>query len=384
MIVKGKVVNIVQDGKKVMFKFLCFIMACSLIGPAGCRKSSDRLDGEPLSEVLLRYTPRVGQTNDYGFLINLDKRIFSKGRWRNEKNERIEGIISIETIEQNGDSYRTKFDFRMGSSNLTKEAMDVMRDKAQAVRSYELNISDRYMGDKPGANNLCFPNEPISPGTEWEGEILFTFGDLATVNAPTLKMSYRLINAVENKDGRYCVIECKPVTNQIEVPLQVGQLGLKCDAIGKVIAVRQDSDAQGKIKVGDVLVAINGQKAVTAKDWNVVYERFIEMPDNVGSAILLTIRKDGQEKDVKVKKSFVTLGTMGISISKGNRKVIFDINKGIIISDEASPEYSVMYDFFDEFPFVDDYMGASSFEGCAKTKRGPRIYRNQWKIKLLQ
>lgn len=86
MIVKGKVVNIMQDGKKVMFKFLCFIMACSLIEPAGCRKSSDRLDGEPLSEVLLRYTPRVGQTNDYMFFINLDKRIFSKGRWRKEKN----------------------------------------------------------------------------------------------------------------------------------------------------------------------------------------------------------------------------------------------------------------------------------------------------------
>jgi len=214
--------------------------------------------------------------------------------------------------------------------------------------------------------------------------ILFVFGDLATVNEPTLKMSYRLISAVENKDGRYCVIECKPLTTQIEVPLQFGQLGQKCDATGKVTAVRQDSDAQGKIKVGDVLVAINGQKTVTTKDWHVMYERFIEMPDNVGSVVLLTISRASQEQDVKVKKSFVTLDAMGIKISKGTRKVIFDIDKGIIISDEASPVYSVMYNFFDEFPFVDDYMGASSFEGCAKTKLGPRIYRNQWKMKLLQ
>ncbi len=64
--------------------------------------------------------------------------------------------------------------------------------------------------------------------------------------------------------------------------------------------------------------------------------------------------------------------------------MIFDIDKGIIISDESSSEYSVMYDFLDEFPFVDDYMGMSSFKGCAKTRKGPRNYRNQWKMKLIQ
>jgi len=64
--------------------------------------------------------------------------------------------------------------------------------------------------------------------------------------------------------------------------------------------------------------------------------------------------------------------------------VIFDIDKGIIISDESSSEYSVMYDFLDEFPFVDDYMGMSSFKGCAKTRKGPGNYRNQWKMKLIQ
>ncbi len=373
-----------QISNKIMFKLLFFMMACSLIGLAGCRKDSDRLEGEPLSEVLLRYTPQVGQTNNYGFLMNLDKRLFSKGKWKKEGNERLEGVISIETIEQNGASYRTKLEIRMGDSNISKETMDVMRDKAKAARSIDLTISDRYVCEEAALNNLCFPDEPISPGTEWKGVTLFTFGDMVTVNEPTLKMSYRLIKAVENKDGRYCVIECKPLTTQVEVPLQVGQLGLKCDATGKVTAVRQDSDAQGKIKVGDVLAAINGQKAVTAKDWHVMYERFIETPDNVGSAILLTIKRDGQEQDVKVLKSFVTLGTMEVTISRASRKVIFDIDKGIIISDEASPEYSVMYNFLDEFPFVDDFMGNSSFTGHAKTKIGPRIYRNQWKMKLLR
>ncbi len=374
--------DIMQTGKEVMFKFLCFIMACSLIGLSGCRKDSDRLDGEPLSEVLLRYTPQVGLTNHYGFSVNLDKKFFLKGKWRSEGNEKLEGIISIEAIEQNGDNYHTKWDARMGDSNLSKETMDIMKDRA--AKSYDLIISDRYVCDETPINDLCFPDEPISPGAEWEGEGLFSFGDMATVNAPTVKMYYRLIKAVENKDGRYCVIECKQLTTQIEFPLQIGQLGLKCDATGKVTAVRQDSDAQGKIKVGDVLVAVNGQKAVTAKDWHNMYERFIEMPNNVGSAIILTISRDGQEQDVEVLKSFVTLGTMEVNFSNASRKVVFDINKGIIISDKSSSEYDVMYDFLDEFPFMDNYMGTSSFKGRAKTREGPRNYRNQWKMKLLQ
>ncbi len=382
MIDKGEGVDIMQTGKQVMFKFLCFMIACSLIGLAGCRKDSDRLDGEPLPEVLLRYTPQVGLTNHYGFSVNLDKKFFLKGKWRSEVNEKQEGIISIKSIEQNGDNYLTRWGAIMGNSNLSKEALDMMKDSA--AKTYDLSISDRYVCDETPINGLCFPDEPISPGTEWEGEGLFSFGDMLTVNKPTVKMSYRLIKAVENKNGRYSVIECKPLTTPIEFPLQVGQLGLKCDATAKVTAVRQDSDAQGKIKVGDVLVAINNHKAITAKDWHDIYERFIERPEDAGSAILLTIRRDGREQDVNVRKSFVTLGTMEVNFSKDSRKVIFDIDKGIIISDESSSEYDVMYDYLDEFPFMDDYMGNSSFKGCAKTREGPRNYRHQWKMKLLQ
>jgi hypothetical protein len=376
--------NIVQAGKKILFKLLCLMVTCSLIGLSGCRKSSDKLEGEPLSEVLLRYTPEVGQTHDYKISMNLDKKIFYKGRWLKEGNEKLDLIFSILTIENNTEGFHTKFDIRWGGSNLHKETMDEMKDKIKAVRSIELTISDRYIWDKGGTHNLCFPDQPVSPGEEWEGEELFTFGDMATVDEPMLKMSYRLIKAVENKDGRYCLIECKPLTTQIEVPLQFGQLGLKCDTTGKVTAVRQDSDAQGKIRIGDILVAINGQKTVTPKDWHIMYERFIEKPDNVGDDILLAITRDGQKQDVNVQKSFVTLGTMEVEISKASRKVIFDIDKGIIVNDEDSPVYSVMYNFLDEFPFVDDYMGTGSFKGSAKTKVGPRIYYNRSKMKLIQ
>ncbi len=373
-----------QGDREALFRFLCFIMTCSLIGLVGCRKSSDEPDGEPLPKVLLRYTPQVGVTNHYGYSVNLDKKFFLKGKWRSEGNEKLEGIISIKAIEQKGDNYLTEFEFRIGKSNVSKETLDVMRDKAEAAKSYELNISDRLSCGEVALNNLCFPDDPVSPGSQWEGEELLNFGDMATVTAPTVKMSYRLIKAVENKDGRFCVIECKPLTTQVEFPLQIGQLGLKCDATAKVTAVRQDCDAQGKIKVGDVLVAVNDHKAITAKDWHNLYERFIEMPDNVGTAVVLTITRDGRRQDVNVQKSFVTVGTMEVNFSKAWRKVIFDIDAGIIISDESSSEYDVMYDFLDEFPFTDDYMGNGSFKGRAKTRIGPRNYRNQWKMNLIQ
>jgi len=372
-----------RNDKEARVRFLCLVMACSSIVLSGCRESADELEGEPLSEVLLRYTPQVGQTCDYRVSMNLDKKYFSKGKWRSEGNERGELTFSLMTVERNSEGYRTKFDANWGDSNFSRETKGVMNDKVEAVRPIDLIISDRYVWDQGGTHNLCFPDQPVSPGAEWEGAVLFTFGDLATVNEPTLQMSYRLIKAVENEDGRFAVIECRPVTNHIEVPLQLGQLGLKCDATGNVTAVRQDSDAQGKINTGDVLVAVNGHQAVTAKDWHVLYERFIEMPNDVGSAVLLTVRRDGQEQDIEVKKSFVTVGTMEIEISNGTRKVIFDIDKGVIVSDEDSPEYSVMYHFLDEFPFVDNYMGTGSFEGCAGTKSGPRIYLNRFKMTLL-
>jgi hypothetical protein len=339
MIVKGKDVDIMQAGRKVMFKFLCFITGCSLIWLSGCREDSDRLEGEPISEAVLRYTPEVGVTNYYRYSVNLDKKFFLRGKWRSEGNENIKGIISIKAIEQNGDNYLTQWGAKIGNTNLSKESLDIMEDVT--AKTYDVNISDRYVCNETAINNLCFPEGPIRAGSEWEGEGPFSFGDMLTVNKPTVKMHYKLIKAVENKDGRYCIIENKPLTTPIVFPLQVGQLGLQCDATAKVTTVREDCDAQGKIKVGDVLVGINGQKAITAKDWHHMYERFIESPDNVGSAIVLTIRRDGQEQDVSVRKSFVTLGTMEVNFSKDLRKVIFDIDKGIIVSDESSSEISI-------------------------------------------
>jgi len=379
-----KAVSVMRNARKAAGGLLRLAVAYTLLGAGGCRESPGIPEGEPLSEVLLQYTPTVGQTLRYKSSMSLDKRILVKGRWLNEGHTRAELLFSLLTVERQEEGYRTQFDGRWGRSNFSKETTDEMQDKIEAAQSIDLIISDRYVWDKGGTHNLCFPDRPVSPGAEWEGEVLFMFGDLATVHAPTLPVSYRLVKAVKNDEGRFAVVECKPRTDRVEVPLQIGQLGLKCDATGAVTAVRPDCDAQGKIEVGDVLVAVNGHPAATAKDWHVLCERFIEVTYNVGDPVTLTIVRDGQEQDVEVKKSSVTLGTMEVTLSNATRTVVFDIDRGIILSDKASPVYSVMYRLLDEFPFVDDYMGTSSFKKRAGTEVGPRVYRNQHRMTLLQ
>ncbi|MBN1505985.1 MAG: PDZ domain-containing protein [Sedimentisphaerales bacterium] len=371
------------DDARAMCRLLCVAMVCSVIQFAGCRKSADVMEGEPLSEVLLRYTPQVGQTLEYHVFMNLEKKCFENGKWLTEGNERGQMTFSITAIERTGDGYRMKLDGQWGRSNVAKETADVMRDKLDAARSVAPIISDRYVSDKAGTHNLCFPDDPVRPGDEWSGSVVFTFGDLATVEAPTLDVSYRLIKAVKNSGGRYCLIECRPAQDRIEVPLQIGQLGLRCDATATVVAVREDCDAHSKIHVGDVLVAMNGHRAATAEDWRILYDRFVEMPNDVGSTVTLTVQRDGQARDVEVTKTFATLGTMEVALSDATRKVIFDVDRGIIVSDEASPQYSVMYHFVDAYPFVDDCMGAGTFERSAGTTVGPRVYYNQYRITLV-
>ncbi len=59
------------------------------------------------------------------------------------------------------------------------------------------------------------------------------------------------------------------------------------------------------------------------------------------------------------------------------------IDKGIIISDQSAALYSVVYDFADEQPFVDDYTGTEPLKDIAKRKMPPRIYDSKWKLKLI-
>jgi len=373
-----------RDDRRAVGRFLFWAMAFTLLTACGCRDSAGIPEGEPLSDVLLRYTPTLGQTLRYKISLRLDKKIYMDGLWRNEGTERGEATFSMTTVEQTPAGYRTKFDARWGDSTFSQETQDEMNDKIEAARSIDVIVSDRYVWDKAGTHNLCFPDQPVSSGATWEGSVEFQFGDLLTVEPPTLPMSYRLVKAVKNESGRFAVIEGSPTTDKVEVPLQFGQLGLKCDGTGTVTAVREDCDAQGKIEIGDVLLAVNGHPAATAKDWHTLHQRFIQMPSDVGESVVLTVKRGGQEQDVEVQKSSVTLGTMEITLSKATRTVVFDIDRGIIISDMASPVYSVMYRLLDAFPFTDNYMGTGAFEKRAGTEMGPRVYHNRHRMTLLQ
>ena len=358
---------------------VCLVAMFSLIILGGCRKDSqEELRGEPLSEVFLRYTPQVGHTYNYACSVNLDKKTFGKLR-----NENAHATISYKIISMQTDKYHIKTKTQFNKSNLKKEVLANVKEKIKSMESSELIVSDRYVFNQSGTNNLCFPDGPIRPGATWQGECMFTFGDLATVDAPMMKMSYQLAQAVENKDGKYCIIECEPLVKEVNIPFQLGQLGLKCDTKGRVIAVRKDSDAQDKIMVGDILIGINKEEATTSRNRSILYERFIEPPENIGAVVQLTILRNDKEHNVDIKKSSVTLGAIKVSIKRDSRSVLFAIDKGIIISDQSAALYSVVYDFADEQPFVDDYTGTEPLKNIAKRKMPPRIYDSKWKLKLI-
>ena len=91
-----------------------------------------------------------------------------------------------------------------------------MRDRQ--MESLEQAISDRYVFDSAGEQNLCFSEEPVRIGESWKGECLFRFGDLMTLKPPMIKVAYRLASIDKGKDGICCGIECEPVERVVEVP----------------------------------------------------------------------------------------------------------------------------------------------------------------------
>ncbi|MHC4444129.1 MAG: hypothetical protein ACYTA5_16150 [Planctomycetota bacterium] len=345
----------------------------------GC-ESKPPADTQPKvdQEVLLRFKPQVGQTYRHRYSVNLDKTTFDKPR-----NEELDATISLSILGKEAENYRAGIDVQLGDSNLGKNARAMMEDKAKIAESRKVVISDRYVFDHQGTQNLCFPTEAVKSGSIWTGDCLFTFGDMGAVDPPMLVTSYRLVDLEQSKDGQYCTIECQPVRKQSEVPFQLGKLGIQCNAEGRVTAIEQGSGAEGKIKVGDLLVGLQGNKASTAAKRNQLYERFVEPPENIGSDIPVTIIRDGREQTIKVTSSMATMGNMRINISKALRKVLFAVDKGIICSEKTTCELAVTYHFVKDLPFVDDYTGTKSIEKLATKKMPPRIYKYVWKTDLM-
>ena len=333
--------------------------------------------GKPAQEVLLRFAPQVGHTYTYAFSVNLDKTTY--GRLHNEK---LGAIFSMHVLGKEKGVYHTKWDIQLTDSNLSKDVMDRMRDRP--MESLEQDISDRYVFTSEGEQNLCFPEEPVRIGESWEGECLFKIGDLATLTYPMIKVVYRLVSIDTCEDGIHCRIECEPLERVVEVPFQMGQLGLRCDVDGLVTAVSEHSDAEGKIEIGDRLVAINGKLASTGEDRNLLAERYVEPLRNIGGDIQLTVLRDGKKHEIAVKKTFITMGTMRVEIKDSLRKVLFNQSRGIVICETTDAVYSVTYHFLDDLPFWDNYTGRPFIKRDAGMEIPPRMYDYVMKMSFIK
>jgi hypothetical protein len=344
-----------------------------LTGLASCDK--------PAQEVLLRFAPQVGHTYTYAFSVNLDKTTY--GRLHNEK---LGAIFSIHVLGKEKGVYHTEWDIKLTDSNLSKGLMDSLMDRMRdrPMESLEQDISDRYVFASAGEQNLCFPEEPVRIGEGWIGECLFHFGDLMTLKPPMIKVVYRLVSIDTCEDGICCGIECEPVERVVEVPFQIGQLGLRCDADGLVTAVSEHSDAKGKIETGDQLVAINGKVASTREDRNVLAERYVEPLRNIGGDIQLTVLRDGKKHEIVVKKTFITMGAMRVEIKDALRKVLFNQSRGIVIFETTDAKYAVTYHFLDDLPFWDNYTGRPFIKKDAGTEIPPRMYEYAMKMSFIK
>jgi hypothetical protein len=333
--------------------------------------------GKPAQEVLLRFAPQVGHTYTYAFSVNLDKTTYGK-----LGNEKLGAIFSMHILDKERGLYRTRWDIQLTDSNMSKDVMDRMHDRP--MESLEQDISDRHVFTSEGEQNLCFPKEPVRIGDSWEGECLFKIGDLATLTYPMIKVVYRLVSIDTCEDGICCGIECEPVERVVEVPFQIGQLGLRCDADGLVTAVSEHSDAKGKIETGDQLVAINGKVASTREDRNVLAERYVEPLRNIGGDIQLTVLRDGKKHEIVVKKTFITMGAMRVEIKDALRKVLFNQSRGIVIFETTDAKYAVTYHFLDDLPFWDNYTGRPFIKKDAGTEIPPRMYEYAMKMSFIK
>jgi hypothetical protein len=327
--------------------------------------------------ILLRFTPEVGNTYTYYYSTNLNKTTFGK-----TQNEKVEGRLSYSILKKDKDGFQARLDMELLSSNISKPAFNKMKAETAKPRFY--NISDRFVFDKEGVYNLCFPDEKTTAGGAWEGECCFNIGDMSSVKVPAVKVSYRLVNLDNNAKRNLCTIEGRQLDRIVKVPIQMGMLGIKCDPKGKVIAVEPNSGAYGKIKTGDIVIAFEGQKAETPQERHQLYERYIESVNNIGENVKITVMRNGSEKNFEITKSSTTIGNMAINIERSLRTVKFDADKGIILSDLISAKYVLTYDIPPELPFVDDYSGAEPLKRLTKSKLPERIYDYEWKLVLEQ
>ncbi len=288
--------------------------------------------------VLLRYTPQVGGTYRYRFEIN-------------RPHDPVEVTGEMHVRSRGRDGYELQFSGALGAE----------------LFSRTLVVSERHNSSDPGYISLNFPDARVGPEAEWSGQVPWYF-ESAYVLEPTemhLPASYKLLSLEPGEHGRRAVIEQR---NEAEIAvdglvLHVGQVGVSWDHEGKITKVHPGYDALGKLQVGDVIVGINGQRADVADELAWLAEKYIQRPKE-NQIVRFTLLRDGEKRDVEVKKRIDELAVVRVSNVRGYLKTTFDVDRGILLSTEATilqEDLAFTSPATGTFPVVDDYNGFHKF-----------------------
>jgi hypothetical protein len=292
----------------------------------GCRRGT--------GEVLLRYTPQVGST--YRYMLELGGYL------------EVPGEMQVLSKDENG--YQIQF-----SGTLDNELF-----------SRAMIVSDRHNSNDPGYISLNFPDEPVSPGAEWNGEVPWYFENYYVLDPTETRVpaSYKLLKIEQSGNGKYAIIEQK-IEADVAVDglvFHVGQVGVRWDDEGRITEVHQSYDAFNQLQVGDVVVGINGHQVGAADELKGLAEEYIQHPKE-SKIVTFTILRDGKEYDVNVEKSIDKLAVVKVYNLRNMLTTTYDVDRGILLSAEASFSHDVAFTSptAETFPVADDYGGFSKF-----------------------
>jgi hypothetical protein len=310
-------------------KVLLHVVLAMVTLSVGCQRER--------GEVLLRYTPQAGSTYRYKFEIN-------------HPYAPIEVTGEMHVLSKDEDGYQLQF----SGMNFDE------------LFSGSLIVSDRHNTSDPGYISLNFPDDPVGPGTEWSGEIPWYFENDYVLDTTELRLpaSYKLLEIEQGENGRHAIIEQR-VEADVAVDglvFHVGQVGVRWNHEGKITEVHQGYDACGKLRVGDVVVGINGHRAGAAGELRLLAEKHIQHPKEART-VTLTILRDGKEYDVNVEKSIDKLAVVKVHNWRSMLTVKYDVDRGLLSSAESNYGHDVVFTSpaTEPFPVVDDYGGFSKF-----------------------
>jgi RNA polymerase sigma factor (sigma-70 family) len=330
-----------------------------------------------LEPILLEFTPTLGEPITYEITVNLDK--ITLGRTGNEN---VSAVTVMTPGKRLDDGYAMTMTVHVNSHNLDELIAEHMVQKADAGKA--LTISDAFVFSGEDGPSLYFPQTPVSVGDSWEAEGVFAFGDLLTLDPPLVRWRFTVNRITPEADRTLAHIGVELLTHEAEVPFQMGRAGIRCNEDGTVSEL--EGDAAGKLRVGDRIIAIGGKPAPDPRTRSILTQNFIEDLDLVNEPVQLTIERDGNELNVSVEKSVVSLGTIGVTFSDYTRTSIFDVAAGLLNSDDSTANIELRYTITPETDFLDDLRGRTEsppLQSTVPDDMPPRIYHYHWKMNRL-